>query len=224
MAPMMSKYEGMSYSTFLLVGMIFNNFLTESLMHPRAVVNPGNLERILMSPVSILAFTVGKLSYPLSMLLLLNLLIFPTVGVLFFGMDLSTVNWPTLTGILLLGIISMWGFGIISAAVQLVTKRWEPVSWFFQVFSTALSGMWYDPSVLLTIDPSGFLYKMAWCLPQTYVFYMQRQAFIGRNLMELLYPYILNLCVIILITFPVGIKLFLAALRKCKVQGSLGWT
>jgi len=52
---------------------------------------------------------------------------------------------------------------------------------------------------------------------------MQRQAFIGRDLTSLLYPYILNLCVIILVVFPVSVKLLLAALRKCKVQGSLGW-
>jgi len=223
MTSMMRNYGGMDYSTFLMVGMIFNNFLNESLMHPRAIVNPGSLERILMSPVNIPVFVMGTLSYPMFMLLLLNLAIFPTVGVLFFSMKISAVNWPTLAFVLLLGIISMWGFGIISAAVQLVTKRWEPVSWFFQVFSAAISGMWYDPSVLLTIDPSGFLQKLAWCLPQTYVFYMQRQAFIGRGLTSLLFPYVLNLFLIIIIVFPVSMKLFLAALRECKVQGSLGW-
>jgi len=72
-------------------------------------------------------------------------------------------------------------------------------------------------------DRSEFLHKLAWCLRQTYVFYIQRQAFMGRDLPSLLYPYVLNICVIIPVVFTVSMKLFLAALRKCELQGSLVW-
>lgn len=222
MASMLEEYGGVSFSTFMLVGMMFNNFLQGSIEGPRGIVSPGNIERVLMSPVSIPTFTLGTMSYGYFWRAM-NLLIYTFVGIYFFDMSLIGVNWVTLSIILCLGIISMWGLGVISAGFQLVTKRWDPISWFLNIFSGLISGVWYDPKILFLIDSTGLLYKMAWCLPQTYVLYMERQAFIGKSFLELFYPYGLSLCLITVIVFPIGIGIFLFCLKRCKNEGSLGW-
>jgi ABC-type polysaccharide/polyol phosphate export permease len=81
--------------------------------------------------------------------------------------NISDINWPTFIIILLIGIITMWGLGIIAAGIQLVTKQWNPVTWLLSAFSMFVSGVFYTPEALFTVDPSGTLYKIAWCLPQT---------------------------------------------------------
>ena len=220
-APYMEKYGNMSASSFLIIGMMCNLFLQESLFAPRWIANPGRIERIMLTPCSIPVFILGTMSWHYFWNAL-NLVVFISVGATLFGLNLYGVDWATFLFVLLLGIVAMWGLGIISAAIQLVTKRWDPVSWVFSTFSWFLSGVLYSPEALLMVDATGFLYAVSWCFPQTYVYHMIRLAFVGESLLGILSP-LVNLIIMAAIFFGLGWLTFKLCLRRCQLEGSLGW-
>jgi len=220
-AQYMQAYGNMNAATFLIIGFMLNQFLGQSQFAPQGIANPGNLERILLTPCSIPVFILGTMSWGYFWSSL-NLVVFIFVGAMVFGMNLFTVDWLTFITILLIGVIAMWGLGIISAAIQMVTKQWNPVNWFLSTFSFLVSGVLFSPEALLTVDATGLLYRLAWCLPHTYVYYMARLAFVGKSLMDMLFP-LLTLVTMAAVFFAIGWFIFKLCLRRCQLEGSLGW-
>jgi hypothetical protein len=90
------------------------------------------------------------------------------------------------------------------------------------IFSSFVSGVVYSPEVLLTVDPSGVLYAIAWCLPQTYVYHMARLSFFGITLLDML-PILARSSVLAGIFFGIGWLTFRPCMRRCQLEGSLGW-
>jgi len=220
-APYMQRYGNMSAATFMLIGMMCNLFLEQSQGAPQWIANPGAMERILLTPCSIPTFILGTMSWQYFWSSL-NIIVFIFIGSLIFGMNLSAIDWPTFIIVLLVGILAMWGLGITAAGIQLVTKQWNPITWFLAAFSWFASGIFYSPEALLTIDTSGALYAIAWCLPQTYVYHMVRLAFIGKTLLDLVQP-LINLLILAAVFFGLGWFTFKLCLRRCQLEGSLGW-
>ena len=95
----------------------------------------------------------------------LNIIVFISMGIAVFGMNIVMVDWITFIIVMLIGIMAMWGLGIISSAIQLVTKQFNPITWFLSTFSFLVSGIFYSPEALLTVDSTGILFGLAWCLP-----------------------------------------------------------
>jgi ABC-type multidrug transport system permease subunit len=220
-APYMEAYGGMNAATFMILGFMINSFLQQSQFGPQYIASPGNLERILLTPCSIPVFVLGSMTWSY-FFRSLTLLVYIFMGTTFFGMNIVMVDWITFIIVMLIGIMAMWGLGIIGSAIQLVTKRWNPVNWFLSTFSFLVSGVFYSPEALLTVDSTGFLHGLAWCLPQTYVYHMVRLAFTGQNLTSMLSP-LLNLSVMATIFFGIGYYTFKLCLRRCQTEGSLGW-
>lgn len=220
-APYMERYGNMNASTFLLVGMMCEFYLHQSQSMPQGIANPGAIERILLTPCGIPTFIFGTMSWGYFWNSI-NMAVYIIIGTSLFELDLSAINWPAFLAVLLLGVMAMWSLGIMAAGIQLVTKRWDPVTWFLMTFSMFISGVFYSPEVLLKIDGSGMLYFIAWCLPQTYVYHMVRLTFIGRGLSEMIKP-LVNLLIIVAILFGLGWLTFKKCLRRCQLEGSLGW-
>jgi len=220
-APYMQQYGNMSAATFMLIGMMCNMFLQQSQGAPQWIANPGNIERILLTPCSIPTFILGTMSWQYFWSSL-NIIVFIFIGTLLFGMDLSVINWFTFIIVLLIGILAMWGLGITAAGIQLVTKQWNPITWFLMAFSWLVSGVFYSPEALLTVDSSGTLYAFAWYLPQTYVYHMIRLSFIGKTLLDML-PTLANLLILAAVFFGLGYLTFKLCMRRCQLEGSLGW-
>jgi ABC-type multidrug transport system permease subunit len=217
----MEAYGNMNAATFLIIGFMLNRFLQQSQFAPQSIASPGNIERILLTPCSIPVFILGSMSWRYFWSSL-NLLVFIFMGTMIFGMDILAVDWITFIIVLVVGIMAMWGLGIISSAIQLVTKQWNPVNWFLQTFSFLVSGVFFSPEALLTVDSTGVLYGAAWCLPQTYVYHMARLAFAGEGILEMLSP-LFNLVVMAAFFFGAGWLTFKLCLRYCQLEGSLGW-
>lgn len=220
-AQYMQAYGNINVATFLIIGHMLQEFMSLSQFAPQNIANPGRLERILLTPCSIPVFILGSMSWAY-FLAILNMVICIFLGVTVFGMNLFIVDWLTLITILLIGVITMWGLGIISSAIQMVTKRWNPVNWFLSTFSLLVSGIFYPPEALLTVDATGLLYSVAWFLPHTYVYYMARLAFAGKGLLDMLFP-LFNLVIMAAIFFGIAWFIFKLCLRRCQLEGSLGW-
>ncbi len=223
MAPYIARYGNQNAATFMMLGMMVNMFLQVSQNAPVWIANPGQLERIILTPCPIPVFVLGTMGWEY-LWNMLSLLVFIVAGAVMFGMNLGSVDWATFAAVLMVGILSMWGLGIISAAIQLVTKRWDPLSWILSTFSFMISGVFYPPDALLAVDKSGILYRMAWFLPHTYVYHMVRLAFGGARLTdaEVLTPF-LKLSLMASCLFAVGWYIFKLCLRRCQLEGSLGW-
>jgi len=221
--PYITQYGAQNAATFMLLGMMISQFLQVSQQAPLWIANPGQLERIILTPCPIPVFVLGTMGWEYFWHLL-SLVIFIGTGVFFFGMRLVTVDWATFAVVLIMGILAMWGFGIISAAIQLVTKRWDPLTWILTSFSFMISGIFYPPTALNQVDASGTLFSLAWFLPQTYVYHMVRLAFGGSHLADptILTP-LLKLSCISIGLFAVGWFVFKLCLRRCQLEGSLGW-
>jgi len=220
-AQYMQAYGSMNAATFLIIGFMLQEFLGQSQFAPQFIASPGNIERILLTPCSIPTFILGSMSWRYFWSSL-NLVIFIFVGTTVFGMNIFTVDWFTFIIVLLIGIMAMWGLGIISSAIQLVTKQWNPVNWFLSTFSFLVSGVFFSPAALLTVDTTGTLYSLAWCLPHTYVYHMVRLAFIGKGILDMLFP-LLNLVIMAAVFFGLGWLTFKLCMRRCQLEGSLGW-
>jgi ABC-2 type transport system permease protein len=221
--PYIAKYGAQNAATFMMLGMMTNTFLQVSQGAPRWIASPGQLERIILTPCPIPVFVLGRMGWDYFWNFL-SLGAFFIMGVLVFQMNLMIVDWITFFAVLLAGILAMWGIGIISAAIQLVTKRWDPLTWVLSTFSFMISGVFYPPDVLLAFDQSGTLYTIAWFLPHTYVYHMVRLAFGGSHLTdpEVLTPFA-KLTAISAVLFILGWYVFKLCLRRCQREGSLGW-
>jgi ABC-type multidrug transport system permease subunit len=217
----MAAYGNMNAATFIMIGIMLSIFIDQSYSAPQSITGQGNIERILLTPCSVPVFVIGASSWTYFWSSL-QILAYVLVGTAFFGMNLFSVNWPTLIVIILIGIAAMWGLGIIGSSIQMVTKQWNPVSWFIGNLSFLVSGLFYSPEALLAVDPTGILYRLAWCLPQTYIYHMARLAFVGQSILDMLLPFA-TLAILTLVLFGIGLLTFRASLRKCRSEGSLGW-
>jgi len=223
LAPYIAQYGAQNAATFMMLGMMVNMFLQVSQGAPRWIANPGQLERIILTPCPLPVFVLGQMQWDYFWNAL-SLLAFIVTGAIVFKMSLIMVDWLTFGAVLVVGVLSMWGLGIISAAIQLVTKRWDPLSWILSTFSFMVSGVFYPPDALRIVDKSGTLYTAAWFLPHTYVYHMVRMAFGGFRLTdpEIFVPF-LKLCFMAAALFALGWFVFRLCLRRCQLEGSLGW-
>ncbi len=223
LAPYIQEYGVQNAATFMMLGMMTNMFLQVSQGAPRWIASPGQLERIILTPCPIPVFVLGRMGWDYFWNIL-SLAAFIITGTIAFGMNLVMVDWITFGSVLIMGILAMWGIGIISAAVQLVTKRWDPITWILSTFSFMISGVFYPPKALNAVDSTGTLHTIAWFLPHTYVYHMVRMAFGGSHLTdpEIFTPFA-KLSVIAIILFLIGWFVFKLCLKRCQLEGSLGW-
>ena len=220
-AQYMQAYGNMNAATFLIVGFMLNQFLQQSQFAPQQIASPGNIERILLTPCSIPVFILGSMSWRYFWSSL-NLVVFMSVGIMVFDMNIATLDWVAFFLVLFIGIMAMWGLGIISSAIQMVTKQWNPLNWFLSTFSFLVSGLLFSTEALLTVDPTGILYNLAWWLPHTHVYHMVRLAFAGIGILDMAYP-LLILTTMAAIFFGIGWITFRLCMRRCQLEGSLGW-
>lgn len=219
-APYMEEYGNMTAATFIIIAVISEQFLGMSQFAPQFIASPGAMERILLTPCSIPVFILGSMVWRYFWSIL-NLIVGITVGTALFGMMLP-IDPIAVFLVLIVGIIPMWGLGIISAAIQLVTKQWNPLNWFIGNFSWLVSGTFYSRQALLAFDPTGILYAIGWAFPHTYVYDMVRRAWVGASILDL-WPSFVSLLIMAVVFFGLGWLTFKLCLRRCQLEGSLGW-
>jgi ABC-2 type transport system permease protein len=190
MVSQLDQYGG-DYFSFVLIGLAF--------------ISPTRLSTILLSSSlwSYLQTTI-------------NVIIYLIIGALVFGFNVSQANFITAIVVLILSIVSFSGFGILSAAVVLVIKQGDPISWLFGSFSTLLAGVYYPISVL-----PGWLTPLSHALPMTYALDAMRLAMLkGASLYDVRLDVMVLLGFSVVLT-PIAFYAFKLALKRAKIEGSL---
>jgi len=203
-----------SFLSFLLVGMSFNYLIYASLDAPREAINPWNLEWNLTLPTSLYEVILGSVCFRYVLGIFeftLYLSIASAFGVTY-AIDIAS----TILAIVL-GAAVMWGFGMISAGIQIITKRWDPVTWFFTMLGGLLSGVWFPYQLL---PPS--LQALSKFMPQTYILEMLRRAMLKSepipSLWESLYPLLITAIIIL----SVGALVYSRSIKYAKEHGTVG--
>jgi len=106
---------------------------------------------------------------------------------------------------------------MVSAGVQVVTKRWDPVTWFFTMLGSFLSGVWFPYQLL-----PPYLQALSRVMPQTYILEMLRAAMLRgeplTDLVELLTPLLATATLL----FAVGSLVYVKSIEYAKERGIVG--
>jgi ABC-2 type transport system permease protein len=218
MATQLDQYGG-DYFSFVLIGLAFTGYLGLSLSNFSSSIREGQmtgtLEIMLLSPTRLSSILLSSSLWSY-LETTINVIIYMIIGALVFGFDASHANFLTAIVVLVLSIISFSGFGILSAAIVLVVKQGDPISWLFGGFSNLLAGVYYPISVL-----PGWLTPLSHALPMTYALDAMRLAMLkGYSLYDVRLD-ILVLLGFSLVLTPLAFLFFRKALKRAKMEGSL---
>jgi len=218
LVPQLEQYGG-DYFSFVLIGLAFSSYLGLSLSNFSSSIREGQttgtLEIMLLSPTRLSAILVSSSLWSYVMTTI-NVIIYLVVGALVFGFNVSNANFLTAFVMLVLSIASFSGIGILSAAMVLVVKKGDPISWVFGGASSLLAGVFYPISVL-----PNWLTPLSHVLPLTYALDGMRLAMLrGYSLYQVRLD-ILVLLGFALVLTPISFWAFRAALRRAKKEGSL---
>jgi ABC-2 type transport system permease protein len=218
MIPQLEQYGG-DYFSFVLIGIAFTSYLGLSLSNFAESVREGQmtgtLEIMLLSPTRLSAILFSSSLWPY-LLTTINVVVYLIFGALIFGFSVSQANFLTTIVVLILSIASFSGIGILSAAVVLVVKKGDPITWIFGGISTLLAGVYYPISVL-----PGWLTPLSHILPMTYALDAMRLAMLkGYSLYEVRLDIMVLLGFTLVLT-PIAFFAFRKALKRAKMEGSL---
>ena len=218
MVSQLEQYGG-DYFSFVLIGLAFTGYLGLSLSNFSSSIREGQmtgtLEIMLLSPTRLSSILLSSSLWGY-LQTTINVIIYLVVGALVFGFNVSHANFLTALVVLVLSIASFSGFGILSAAVVLVVKQGDPISWLFGGVSTLLAGVYYPIAVL-----PGWLTPLSHALPMTYALDAMRLAMLkGASLYEVRFDVLVLLGFAVVLT-PLSFYAFRQALRRAKIEGSL---
>jgi ABC-2 type transport system permease protein len=177
----------------------------------------GTLEAVLLTPTSM--FTVVFASYLWSLLAaFFRFTAFLAAGFFIFKIGLASVGFPAVILTLFLTLTALSGFGLMAAAVILVSRRGEPVSVILNGVSKLLAGV-YFPAALFP----EWVEQSAALLPLTHSLEAMRKAvYQGAKIHEIQEP-LGYLFLFSLVLLPAGAFFLKLGFRKAREDGSLGF-
>ena len=101
---------GMPYVTWLIIGLAFNTYLSQSLTLVQRTINPWSLEEVLVSPTGLVTFIVGSSLWGFIWSTLV-IVIYLSIGIAAFGVVLS-INVIGTMIVVALGIGTFIGFSV----------------------------------------------------------------------------------------------------------------
>jgi ABC-2 type transport system permease protein len=171
--------KGVSFVTYLIIGVAFNEFMIESLKAVQKSVSPSELEEVLSLPVRLRVFVVGNVLWGY-IWHGINALVYLSVGIVFFGVTFGAVDYGGAAVTLVLGIAVMLSFSLLASGILIVTKQGDIIQWVIGALGTLFSGV-YFPIALLPAP----LQPVSWFLPQTYFLALIREALSGHQLIKM---------------------------------------
>lgn len=217
--PYLKAYNG-DYFGFVLVGIAFASFQGVGLGAFSSAISGaqshGTLEAMLVTPTNLTTIILSSSIWNF-IWTTISVVLYLTIGAIFFGADLGKANLPSALAVLTLTSIVFSGIGILSASAIMVLKRGDPISWAFGSTSAFLGGTYFPT----TVFPS-WLQGVAHAFPIFYGLRAMREAVLnGASLAELA-PDLLVLLGFAAVILPISIVAFRAAVRVAKTDGTLG--
>jgi len=207
-----------TYFGYLVVNFAIIRFQTTALTAFAEAIRDGQmmgtLEVMLATPTSLplLVLSSGLWAFTLTGFQTAAYLIIAFL----YHLDFSHLNVLTAVVFFTLMILSISPVGVVAAAATMLFKKTGPVEWFMTSVSTIFAGVYLPISLL-----PGPLKLISWLLPLSHVLNGLRAAFFGASLRDVA-PDALWLCASTVILLPVALWFFALAVRRSKVDGSLG--
>lgn len=223
-------YEG-NFMSFIILGLVLNGFLDISMnayYEAVAALYMGKqgiggqvisrIDYLYLAEVSPYTFVFARITFAYLTQIIISLL-YLSIG-LTFGLEFSpSASKATATIILLLGVISCSGIGLISASMYWLVGAYrgvEPLRWFVKVLTPLVSGVYIPISAL-----PRKLQLLSLFIPQTYTINGVRMALLhGSNLTQLK----LNVTALVLfsvILIPIGLVLLKYSLHTARKRGTI---
>ena len=177
----------------------------------------GTIEYTFMAPISRLTHLLGQAAFAVLYGVLHTSIIMGIVA-LFFKVDLSNANVPSMLLIVVTGSLSFIGLGMFAAVLPLLSpEKGMQMTNIIKALVLLVSGVYYPISVL-----PGWMQPLSRISPAYYVLSGMRAALLdGAGVRALFGPFIVPLLITGLITIPAGLYVFTRAERYAKATGKL---
>lgn len=217
-SPVLAPYP--DYFSFVLVGIaVFNYFFISLNLFAQSLRESqlnGTLEALLVTPTS----AAGLCVYSYLAILLAQLprwAAYFLVGVLAFHFSLARAEWSAAVILVVLGMGTFLGLGLVSASFILAFKRGDPLNWVLATLAWLVSGTLFPVEVL-----PPWLRFVSQLFPITPLLSGLRKALlVGAGVGEIQVE-ALTLAGFALVLLGGGYGLFRWAVRRARREGSLG--
>jgi len=214
----LQKYGG-NYFSFVIVGLAFFQYYRTALTSYTKIIRrdqmTGCLESMLCSQTSTQAVILMSTLFSTIFSTIQLFLIFMG-GYFFFGFKLSQINLLSTAIIFILSLTLFLSFGLISAASIVAFKKGDPIGFLLLNTNIIVGGAFFPIEVM----PS-WLQKIAVIVPAKYSLDALRLTIIqGYNIVHVS-EQALILLLMVLILFPISIKILLISVKKAKKDGTL---
>ena len=214
MQSVLQQYN-MTPTTYLIIGLAFSSYLTQSLTLVQKTINPWALEEVLVSPTGLTTFIVGSSIWGFIWSTGV-VVIYLAIGVFIFGVALSINILGTII-VVALGISAFIGFSMIGAGILIVTKQGDPVTALITIATSLFGNVLFPPQIL----PSA-LQAISYVLPQYYFFYCIRFMLTGAAI-QMILPNLEILALMCAIIVPLGYAIYALCLKTARKNGTLSW-
>lgn len=217
----MSAEQINTFILFLMVGTLVWHYLamvfdlvSEAIQWERW---EGTIEYTFMAPISRLTHLLGQAAFAVIYGVLHTSIIMAIVA-MFFKVDLSNANVPSMLLIVVTGSLSFIGLGMFAAVLPLLSpEKGLQMTNIIKTLVLLVSGVYYPVSVL-----PGWMQVFAKISPAAYMLEGMRKALLeGIGVRAAFLPYIVPLLITGLITIPTGLYAFSRAERYAKATGKL---
>ncbi len=154
---------GMSLASFLISGVAFGSIVSSGVSMFAEFAGPSQIEEVMVTPTDFRQFILASSILSLLISLATTAIMF-TVGVVLFNLTYS-YHVGLLVAMILLGIASSIGLGLIGLGFQIVYKQTYFLSWLLYSFTGLVGNMIVPIQVL-----PGFLQSISLVTPQYYFF------------------------------------------------------
>ncbi|MBV8461407.1 MAG: ABC transporter permease [Candidatus Eremiobacteraeota bacterium] len=207
-----------SYFDYVIVNLAFVEFQTVAISSFQRAIRSdqmlGTLEAVLATPTSLplIVLSSGLWAFTLTAV---EVAVYLGVASLL-GLDLAHTDLRTAAVFLLLTVACMSPVGVLSAASIMTFKQLGPTNWVANGLAMLLGGVLFPVSKL----PVALQY-VSWMLPITHALNGIRGAVNGATLVQLA-PDALWLAGCAALLLPVSLLAFSHAVRRAKLDGTLG--
>jgi ABC-2 type transport system permease protein len=206
---------GENFTTYLLIGLAFSSYLTQSLTLVQKTINPWALEEVLVSPTGLTTFIIGSSIWSF-IWSTGTVVIYLAIGVFIFGVSLSVNILGTII-VVALGISAFIGFSMIGSGILILTKQGDPVTALITIATSLFGNVLFPPQVLPPV-----LQAIAYVLPQYYFFKCIRLMLTGWTI-QMILPELLILTLMCAIIVPLGYGIYAWCLKTARKNGTLSW-
>ena len=207
-----------SYFAYVVVNMAFLTVLNGALggfsRSIRSDQLMGTLEAIIATKTPLTTLAIGSSLWTL-FVCVIQATLYVAIAAVLFRMDISHVNAALALIAALLSVACTAAFGILSAAVVVVTKQNPPTSLFVGGAASMLAGVLFPVSML---PPP--LQWISWLLPLTHGLNAVRAAFQGSSRLDVT-PDLAWLAVVAALVLPIALFAFKSAVKFAAREGTL---